>query len=128
MASGVREAILAHARTDQPHECCGLLLGAASRIVRAVAARNTATSPATRYTIDPADHFVAIREARASGLEVIGAYHSHPRSAPRPSATDLTEAFGEFIYVIVGLVEAEPAIEAWRLAGGNFVPLRLVPE
>ena len=38
-----------------------------------------------------------------NGLEVVGAYHSHPAGRPRPSATDRDEAHGDgFTYVIAG--------------------------
>src|SRR3989442_6447217 len=42
----------------------------------------------TRYLIDPADHFAAMRTARSNGRRVIGAYHSHPASAPTPSDSE----------------------------------------
>ena len=63
----------------------------------------------TRYLIHPVDHFRAIRGARADGLEVVGAYHSHPASAAIPSATDIAEATSgaDFVYLIVSLVDEE---------------------
>ena len=39
-----------------------------------------------RYEVAPEDHFAAVRAARADGLEVIGAYHSHPASPAEPSS------------------------------------------
>lgn len=92
--------VLRHARETAPAECCGLLIGTPGRILRAHPARNVHAS-ATRYLIDPADHFAAIRQAREAGLDVIGAYHSHPASPPVPSATDLDEALPSFFYLIV---------------------------
>ena len=105
----VRE-LLAHARAESPRECCGLLIGAAGSIVRSARARNLDTN-ATRYLIDPEDHFAAIRDARSSNLEVIGAYHSHPASAPLPSPTDIAEANSgaDFVYLIVSLEKDEVA-------------------
>ncbi len=97
--------MLAHARDEAPNECCGLLLGRDRAIERAVRARNVEQGP-TRYRVDPADHFAAIRSARADGLLVVGAYHSHPASAPVPSQSDLEEAAGaNFLYVIVSPVD-----------------------
>jgi proteasome lid subunit RPN8/RPN11 len=120
----VVEQILAHARAEAPLECCGLLLGTPERVDVATAARNLRASP-TRFEIDPADHFVAIRRARELGLEVVGAYHSHPASAAVPSPRDLAEAsYPDFLYLIAGLPEAE--VKAYRLAGGNFRAVSLV--
>jgi proteasome lid subunit RPN8/RPN11 len=120
--------LLAHAREDAPRECCGLLIGHGDAVVRSVRARNL-DAKATRYLIDPADHFAAIRAARADGLEVIGAYHSHPTSAPVPSPTDVAEANNgsEFLYVIVSLIADE--VRAYRVDHGAFTscPLTLAP-
>jgi proteasome lid subunit RPN8/RPN11 len=120
----VLDAMVDQARAAAPAECCGLLVGLGRRVVRAHPARNLAASPA-RYLVAPEDHFAALRTARAEGLAVIGAYHSHPSSAPVPSPTDRAEAVSDFVYVIAGLAPA-PAVRAWHLVGGNFVPLSLV--
>jgi len=119
--------MLSHAREEAPRECCGLLIGAGQSVVRSVRASNLDAS-ATRYLIDPRDHFKAIRAARADGLEVIGAYHSHPASAPVPSATDIAEANSgsDFVYVIVSLVNAEA--RAYRIDAGRYRPLALSPQ
>ena len=117
-------AMLAHAEHDAPHEACGLLIGAGRAVVRVVSTSNADASP-TRYTIPAGQHFQALRQARAEGLEVVGAYHSHPRGPAEPSPTDAATAFAGFVFVIAGLVP-EPHLRAWQLAGGNFVELRLV--
>jgi proteasome lid subunit RPN8/RPN11 len=116
--------MLEHAREEAPRECCGLLVGKADTVVRDVRARNLA-EPATRYFIDPEDHFAAIRAARAEGLEVVGAYHSHPSSAPLPSPTDVAEANSgsDFLYVIVSLLNED--VRAYRIESGICKPLAL---
>jgi [CysO sulfur-carrier protein]-S-L-cysteine hydrolase len=122
----VVDSILAHALGDAPRECCGLLLGAGRHIVKAVRTRN-ARAGTTRYLVDPEDHFAVIREARPSGLSIVGAYHSHPASAPTPSARDIEEAAYGFFYLIVGLADrARPDVRAFELRLGNFQPLHLV--
>jgi proteasome lid subunit RPN8/RPN11 len=119
--------MLAHAREEAPRECCGLLVGKGQSLVRSVRARNLDTK-ATRYLIDPEDHFGAIRAARAEGLEVVGAYHSHPSSTPVPSATDIAEANSgsDFLYVIVSLVNED--VRAYRIDTGVCKPLTLSPK
>ena len=125
--AGAVAEIVAHARADAPLECCGLLIGLGCRIEGVYRARNSRSSP-TRYQVEAEDHFAALRAARAAGLAVVGAYHSHPRSSAAPSATDLAEAFHpEFIWIVVGLPDREvPDIRAFRLDAGNFRPLSLV--
>ena len=100
--AGALDAIAAHASQAWPQECCGLLIGSAGAVEFIHRARNVHAS-ATCYLVCPEDHFAAIRAGRASGLEVVGAYHSHPQGRPRPSTSDRDEAHGEgFTYVIAG--------------------------
>jgi proteasome lid subunit RPN8/RPN11 len=112
---------VAHAREASPDECCGLLLGRGDEIVEAVRARNLADEPATRFLIDPADHFAARRTARERGLAVVGFYHSHPTSPPEPSARDRAEfSYAGYLYAIVSL-RVEPAeVRLFRFDAGNF--------
>jgi proteasome lid subunit RPN8/RPN11 len=128
----VLDAIDAHARRDAPHECCGLLIGTETAILEAVPCANVAERPASRYRIAPAAFVDQIHRcrARADGTRVVGAYHSHPGSAPEPSPTDLAEAFEQFVFVIAGPVDGlNPlAIRAFVLTDGNLQPLTLVPD
>ena len=122
------DAILRHARAETPRECCGLLVGSTARIASIHHARNLHESP-TRYRIDPADHFAALRAAEARGLDVVGAYHSHPAGAAVPSQTDRDEAtFPEYLYLIASLVP-EVGLRGYRLVGhrAEEVELTLVP-
>jgi proteasome lid subunit RPN8/RPN11 len=124
---GVLTAIEAHARRDAPNECCGLLLGRRGDIVEAVPVRNAAAEPWRRYEIAPEDHFAVLRRCRTEtdGLAVVGGYHSHPRTHPEPSSTDLEQAFEEFVYLIAGPVDGFAALDvrAYVLRGGAFEPV-----
>lgn len=123
---GVLNAIAAHAYREAPRECCGMLIGSATAVTEAVAARNIAEKP-TRFVIDPQGHIDAIRRARQLGLEVLGFYHSHPHSSAAPSETDRAEAsYPNHLYVIVGLEHAPPEIRFFRLTDGNFLELGFV--
>ncbi len=118
------DEVLAYARRDMPHKTCGLLVGTGLTVTRLAPTAN-ADDSVSRYTIPAAQHFAAIRQARRDGLEVIGAYHSHPRGAAVPSPADTATAFPGFVFVIAGL-EPQPQLRAWHLVGGNFVELRVV--
>ena len=127
------DAIAAHARAEQPLECCGLLIAASDLIIEAVATPNLAADPDRRFEIPPIEQIRQMRRCRTLTAEtgqrhdVVGAYHSHPRSAPAPSATDLQEAFGEFLYLIAGPVAdaGEIEIRAYRLKRGVFESITL---
>jgi proteasome lid subunit RPN8/RPN11 len=126
ITSSAIQQIIEHARQESPNECCGLLVGLGDHVHRARAAGNLERSP-TRYTVDPRDHFAALREARAQGLQVIGAYHSHPASPAEPSASDRAEANDStFLYLIVSLAQPEPELAAYRIEPAAVVRLALV--
>jgi proteasome lid subunit RPN8/RPN11 len=117
---GALETIVAHARDAAPAECCGILVGRQDEIVEAVRCRNLADNP-NRFLIDPKDHFDAGRRARASGLDILGFYHSHPRSTPDPSPTDVAEAsYPDHLYLIVSLAANPPAVKLYWFDGGGF--------
>ena len=120
-AAAAVAAMVAHARDAAPEECCGLLLGRSDEILEAVRARNVAASPTTRFVIDPKDHFDARREGRTRGLELLGFYHSHPRTGAAPSETDLAEAtYPGHLYVIIGLSANPPEVRVFGFDHGNF--------
>jgi [CysO sulfur-carrier protein]-S-L-cysteine hydrolase len=112
----VLAGLIAHAREEAPLECCGLLAGDGDVIDEYVRTRNVRAS-AVAYEIDPREHIAAMKSLRARGRSVLGAYHSHPRSAARPSPTDVADAHYEmkFLYVIVSLEREPPDIRAYRL-------------
>ena len=124
----VRQSVLdtavSHARETAPAECCGVLLGDPDVVTDARRARNLATDQ-NRFLIDPKDHFDARREARARGLDVVGFYHSHPRSAALPSPTDFAEAsYQDHLYLIVGLAGEQLDVRLYRLEASGFTEER----
>ena len=133
IARAALETVIAHARETAPAECCGLLLGCDGTVVEALRTRNVAADPLSRFVIDPKDHIDHRRDARRRGLDVTGFYHSHPRTAATPSATDGEEAsYPDHLYMIVSLAQEPPDVGVFRLDGvdaGNFhrLPLVTVP-
>jgi proteasome lid subunit RPN8/RPN11 len=131
----VLDTIEAHARRDVPRECCGLLIGTDTEVTEAVPASNEADDPLRRYEVSPIAHLAQIRRcrelAKAIGVNVgvVGAYHSHPRSAAVPSPTDREQAFEDFLYLIAGPVEDAPLdVRAYRLRNGHFEAVELIVD
>lgn len=125
LVPALRDAIVAPCIEALPNEGCGLLLGrregTAAAIVEVLPARNDRASP-DRYEIGPEAVLGADRRARDQGLELLGAWHSHPGGAAVPSATDRAEAWPDWCYLIVGLADSQhPELRAWRLLGDDFV-------
>ncbi|MBI2320849.1 MAG: M67 family metallopeptidase [Chloroflexi bacterium] len=107
--------MLAHAMAEDPGECCGLLAGHSGRVARVYRLRNAEEEPTrrTRYTIDARDQIRAMREMDDEGLDLVGIFHSHPRTASYPSATDLARSH------FPGSSEPLYPGVAWRGGGGG---------
>ena len=110
--------MVAHAREDLPNECCGMV-GGSDGVARTIhRARNARASPFS-YDLDSKDLIRNYNEITDSGDELIGIYHSHTKSAPEPSQTDINLAtYPHWRYVIVSL-ENEPVVRVWRIADGR---------
>ncbi len=115
------EEIRRHAQSAYPEECCGLLYGKAEPSTRRVLAVRPAAnaredSRHNRYVISPEELLQAEKTASASGLDVIGVYHSHPDHPARPSGFDRDNALPWYSYVILSVAGGVPAeLTSWKL-------------
>ena len=118
------EEIVAHAREEAPNECCGLLAGRDGRSERVYRMVNAARSP-LRFEVEPLDVMRTLEEIDGAGLEVAALYHSHTRTAPYPSQTDVTfaEAWPGTPWIIVGLANGEAEVRTYRIDGADVVEL-----
>jgi [CysO sulfur-carrier protein]-S-L-cysteine hydrolase len=114
------DEIVAHARSEAPNECCGMVASDDGRAVEVYPAVNAAASP-LRYEIDPADQYRIEMAIDGGGHDLGAIYHSHTRSEPYPSQTDVNLAFHpQALYVIVGLASGEPDVRAYRIVDGRI--------
>jgi [CysO sulfur-carrier protein]-S-L-cysteine hydrolase len=122
------DEVIAHARADAPNECCGMIASSDGEAIAVHRARNAAASP-FRYEMDGMEQFRIQTAIEDAGLELGAIYHSHTRSAPEPSQTDINLAFyPEALYVIVGLKGSEPDVRAWRIVDGQVSAATLEVE
>ena len=116
------DEIVAQARDEAPNECCGIVAGRDGRAVRLFKARNARRSPLA-YEIDGSDLMRIYDEIDENGLEVGIIYHSHTRSEPKPSQTDINLAspfLPDAVYLIVGVKDRErDDIRAWHIRDGK---------
>jgi proteasome lid subunit RPN8/RPN11 len=119
------DEIVAHARADAPNECCGMIASRDGQAVKVYRAENAAASP-LRYEIDGAEQYRIQMAIDDEGLDLGAIYHSHTRTAPYPSQTDINLAFyPEALYVIVGLAGEEPEVKAYEIRDGQVTDARL---
>jgi [CysO sulfur-carrier protein]-S-L-cysteine hydrolase len=113
------EEIVSQALAEAPNECCGMIATVDGEAVRVYPAVNAAGSP-LRYEIDGAEQYRIQSEIEEQGWDLGAIYHSHTRSAPYPSQTDINLAFyPDSVYLIVGVGSAEPEMRAFRIVEGT---------
>lgn len=119
IARSLLDEVIEHARAEAPNECCGMIASVEGRAVAVHRAINTAHSP-LRYEIDGKEQYQLQTAIEDAGHDLGAIYHSHTRSAPLPSQTDINLAFyPDSLYVIVGLKADEPEVRAWRIVEGR---------
>ncbi len=119
----ILESMVAHARSAAPIEACGLLAGTGGEIAGIYPMRNLDEAP-DRFTLDPAEHFAAWRDATSNGWEIVGSFHSHPDSAPIPSEADLDGGTEPgWVNFIVGVEAGRISVQAWRYEDGAGSPV-----
>ena len=112
------DEVIAHARADAPNECCGMIAARDGQAVAVHRATNAAASP-LRYEIGGREQYRIQSAIEDAGLDLGAIYHSHTRSAPEPSQTDINLAhYPHWRYLIVSLAD-EPEVRVWRIADGN---------
>ncbi len=128
IASQLLDEIVAHAREEAPDECCGMVASRDGQAVKVYRATNAAHSP-LRYELDGAEQYKIQMEIDDAGLELGAIYHSHTRTEPYPSQTDINLAFyPDALYVIVGLAGEEPDVRAYSIRDRQVAELELVVE
>jgi [CysO sulfur-carrier protein]-S-L-cysteine hydrolase len=116
----VFSSLVAQARKNPDVEICGLLSGRNGEIIEIFPAANAAEKPAVSYEIGPRELFQSMRMLRRGKLELMGIYHSHPRTANEPSPTDISMAFyPDVAYFIASPREdAERPVRAFTIRDG----------
>ncbi len=122
--------LIAHAREDATIECCGVVAvqtppdgaaNAAKRAVRVYRAENVHAS-ALKFEIAPRELLRLSNTIEAQDWEIGAIYHSHVRSPPYPSQTDIAFAanWPGVEWIIVGLAAGqEPEVRSYVIDGGR---------
>jgi proteasome lid subunit RPN8/RPN11 len=135
--------MIAHCRGALPDEACGLLAFDEAKPANTEEARtphaihvntvhsirNASSFPARSFEFDPKDWIRVLYEMQKNRQSLVGFYHSHPRSAPTPSAADIAglRHVSAGTCWIVSLADPDrPLIKPYRITDdGRFMPLML---
>jgi proteasome lid subunit RPN8/RPN11 len=120
IAADLLEQIVDHARRDAPVECCGIVALRDGRAVEVIPVENQAASP-LRFEFGARDIL------RLGQLEEAVIYHSHTRSDPVPSQTDVNFAanWPGVQWLIVGVAGDAPDIRNWRIEDGQVTQVEV---
>jgi proteasome lid subunit RPN8/RPN11 len=133
ISAALLEQIVAHAGEEAPNECCGVVAvqtngsNSPARAVQVHRAVNTAASP-LRFEIDGREVLGLIEAIERGDLELGAIYHSHTRTAPYPSQTDINFAahWPGVEWIIVGLTDREhPEVRSYLIEGGEVQEVAL---
>jgi proteasome lid subunit RPN8/RPN11 len=127
IARTLLDEIVAHAVRDAPNECCGVIAGSDGTANGAHATENVAASP-FRFEIDGLELMGLIDRFEAEGDELAAIYHSHTRSEPYPSQTDLNFAamWPGVEWLIVGVPkDGEPVVRHYLIEDGRIAEAEL---
>ena len=120
------DEMVAHAREEAPNECCGLVASSNGDAQRVYRATNAEASP-VKYVVDPRDQIRIQNDIDDHGWELGAIYHSHTRTEPFPSQTDINLArnWPDPLYVIVGVAGDDADVRAFRIVDGQVTETEL---
>ena len=88
----LRENLVQHANKQDPYEACAILLGNVNEetweITEIFLTENMDKSE-INFTVSNEQLLEGYTKAEEKGLSVVGIFHSHPKSEPSPSNTDI---------------------------------------
>ena len=127
IARELYDEIVDHARAEAPNECVGLVASRNGEAVRVHRAVNAESSP-LRFSIDSREQLQLTNQIEDAGLDIGAIYHSHTRTAPEPSQTDINFAKGwpGVLWIIVGLAGNEADVRTWLIDAGQVSEAELV--
>ena len=119
------QQIVRQALAEAPNECCGMIATRDGEALAVYPAVNRAASP-LRYEIDGAEQYQIQMAIEDAGLDLGAIYHSHTRSDPYPSQTDINLAFYPgALYVIVGVAGRDAEVRAYTIRDGQVANAEL---
>jgi proteasome lid subunit RPN8/RPN11 len=119
LSDELRARVVEHALADAPNESCGLIGVRDGEAVSVHPAENQAASP-FRFEIGGRDLLVAMN-LEDDGLAPGAIYHSHTRSEPYPSQTDINFAkdWPGWEWLIVGVADRDnPVVRSFLIEDG----------
>jgi [CysO sulfur-carrier protein]-S-L-cysteine hydrolase len=124
------DEIVEHAVADAPKECCGVVAARDGDLVKVYRMRNERDSQFS-FEMDGRELMRVLDEIDDAGEQLVALYHSHTRSAPKPSLKDkeYVPGWADTLWIIVGVKPGdEPEMRVWSFRGKKETEVELVVE
>jgi len=136
IAAELLAEIVAHAQENAKIECCGVVAveesggagGAGVKTATRVYRAENIHASALKFEIDPIELLRLNNAIDDEGWEIGAIYHSHVRSAPYPSQTDIgfAASWPGVEWIIVGLASGEqPDVRSYLIDGAEVSEVAL---
>lgn len=128
IAQDLLDQMIDHARREAPNECCGVVGVRDGRATRVLPVKNEAASP-LKFEMG-IELFYALDAIDEAGDELGAIYHSHTRTFPYPSQTDInwSDQYPGAEWLIVGLKDGEALVRSYVIVGGKVEEVRVEVE
>ena len=129
-AKSLIDEMVEHAREDAPNECCGMVGGRDGAALSVHRVPNAEASP-FRFEMTGQPLIDGLNAIDEAGQELVAIYHSHTRSAAKPSQTDINLAtnWPDPMWIIVSLEDSEnPDVKGFWIREGKVSDAELVVE
>jgi proteasome lid subunit RPN8/RPN11 len=127
MTPDISQTLAEYARKSQPNECCGIVLGVGNRVTQIMPVPNIAADSRNNYRMDDKVLVKILLWAEREQQKVVGFYHSHPRTEPIPSQSDIRlAAYPDAAYLIVGFRSGETHLAAWSIKRDRVEPIKII--
>lgn len=105
-----QQKMIDHVEACLPEEACGLIIGKTGYATEVIPITNQLRST-VRFMMEPLELLRALQYIEAKNLDLIAAFHSHPKGPPHPSATDIAEFYYPGILTII----LTPQDKTWQM-------------
>ncbi len=117
------------ARAGAPEEICGILLGKRQWVQSISPITNDAPTPETMFYMNEAQLVNIFHTAQMNGQDILAFYHSHPKSDPIPSTSDIRHAhYPDIPQLIIGVKPNDVQFALWWIRGEDVTRGELVVD
>ena len=92
ISESLRKNLELHANEQNPYEACAILLGSKDETIwetTEIFLTENIEKSEVNFTVSNEQLLEGYKMAEEKGLDVVGIFHSHPKSLPSPSNTDI---------------------------------------